>query len=125
MTKDELVSNYRYSVPQHAYKNKNITDTCRIFNLSRTVYYKWLKRFNKLGCPGLLNRQRSKPKIPNQIKPDIKLIIYNYITSYPTHGHRSIANELAIQGASSVLVVYIMSLVDVTASSDSSMPRTF
>jgi len=98
MTTDDFIANYKYSVLQHAYKNKNIADTCRIFNLSRTVYYKWLKRFNRLGYPGLLNRKRSKPKMPNQIKPDKEQIIYNYIVNYPTHGPGRIANELAIGG---------------------------
>jgi transposase len=62
MTKDELISNYRYSVLQHARKNKNITDTCRLFHLSRTTYYKWLMRFNKFGYLELKDRERSKPK---------------------------------------------------------------
>lgn len=73
-------------------------DTCRLFNLSRTVYYKWIKRFNKLGYSGLLNRQKSKPERPNQIKPEYEKIIYNYIRDYPTHGPRRISNELKTQG---------------------------
>lgn len=36
--------------------------------------------------------------MPNQIKPDLEEIIYNYIIDYPTHGPRRIANELKIQG---------------------------
>ena len=44
MTKDGRITSYKYSVLQHARKHKNITDTCKLFNLSRTVYYKRLKR---------------------------------------------------------------------------------
>lgn len=40
MTKDERIASFKYSVLQNSYKHKNITDACRIFNLSRTVYYK-------------------------------------------------------------------------------------
>ena len=98
MTTDDFIASFKYSVLQHAYKNKNITDTCRIFNLSRTVYYKWLKRFNKSGYSGLINKQKSKPKMPNQIKPEYEMIIYNYIINYPTQGPARIANELALQG---------------------------
>ena len=36
--------------------------------------------------------------MPNQIKPDLEEIIYNYIIEYPTHGPRRIANELREQG---------------------------
>jgi len=98
MTKDERIANYKYSVLQHAYKNKNITSTCRFFNLSRTTYYEWQERFKKFGYLGLRDKERSKPKMPNQIKPEYETIIYNYIRDYPTHGPRRISNELKAQG---------------------------
>ena len=34
MTKDERIASFKYSVLQHAYKHKNIENTCRVFNLS-------------------------------------------------------------------------------------------
>lgn len=98
MTKDERIANFKYSVLQHAYKNKNIASTCKAFNLTRTTYYEWLRRFDQLGYLGLLDKERSKPKMPNQIKPEYEQIIYNYITDYPTHGPRRISNELKAQG---------------------------
>lgn len=98
MTKDERIASFKYSVLEHAYKYKNITSTCKLFNITRTTYYEWLRRFSKSGYLGLLDRQRSKPRMPNKIRPDIELIIYNYIRDYPTHGPRRIANELKIQG---------------------------
>jgi len=98
MTKDECTTSYKYSVLQHARENKNITYTCKVFNLSRTVYYKWLERFSKLGYLGLQDKKKAKPKMPNQIKPDKEKIILNYIIDYPTHGPRRIANELRQQG---------------------------
>ncbi|NMA32198.1 MAG: helix-turn-helix domain-containing protein [Candidatus Methanofastidiosa archaeon] len=58
----------------------------------------WLRRFSQLGYLGLLDRQRSKPSMPNKIRPDVELIIYNYIRDYPTHGPRRISNELKAQG---------------------------
>jgi len=97
MTKDERIVSYKYSVLQHARKHKNITYTCKVFNLSRTVYYKWLKRFSKLGYLGLQDKEKAKPKMPNQIKPDKEKIILNYIIDYPTHGPRRSANELRQQ----------------------------
>jgi len=60
MTKDERIASYKYSVLQHARENKNITSTCRFFNLSRTIYYEWIMRFKKFGYLGLKDRQRSK-----------------------------------------------------------------
>ena len=72
MTTDDFIAHYKYSVLEHAYKNKNIADTCRLFNLSRTVYYKWLKRFNKLGYTGLINKQRSKWTAPQPLDTFLK-----------------------------------------------------
>ena len=99
MTKDERIANFKYGVLEHARRHKNITRTCKTFNLSRTTYYEWLKRFNQLGYLGLLDKEKSNnPKMPNQIKPEYEQIIYNYIIAYPTHGPRRIANELKTQG---------------------------
>ena len=97
MTKDDRIASFKYSVLQHARKHNNITYTCKVFNLSRTVYYKWLKRLSKLGYLGLQDMKKAKPKMPNQIKPDKEKIILNYIIDYPTHGPRRSANELRQQ----------------------------
>ena len=98
MTKDERIANFKYSVLEYARENKNVTSTCKLFNITRTTYYVWLRRFSQLGYLGLLDRQRSKPSMPNKIRPDVELIIYNYIRDYPTHGPRRISNELKAQG---------------------------
>ena len=97
MTKDDRIASYKYSVLQHARKHKNITYTCQALNVSRTIYYKWLKRFSQFGYLGLQDKKKTKPKMPNQIKPDKEQIILNYIIAYPTHGPRRIANELRQQ----------------------------
>jgi len=98
MTKDDRITSFKYSVLQHARKHENITYTCKLFGLSRTIYYRRQKRFIKLGYLGLLNKKKVKPKITNQIKKDKEKIILGYIIDYPTHGPRRIANELAYQG---------------------------
>ena len=65
--------------------------------MSRTIYYKWLKRFNKLGYLGLPDKKKVIPKKPNQIKKDKEQIILNYIINCFTHGPRRIANKLKQQ----------------------------
>jgi len=75
MTKNECITSFKYSVLQHAYKHRNITNTFKAFNLSRTVCYKWLARFKQFGYLGLMDRHRSIPKMPNRIKPDKEQII--------------------------------------------------
>ena len=85
MTKDERITNFKYNVLQHARENKNITLTCKVFQISRTIYYDWLKRFLKFGYPSLQDKIKRKPKMPNQIKLDKEKIILDYIVKYPTH----------------------------------------
>lgn len=100
MTKDDRIDSYKYSVLQHARKHNNITYACKVFNISRIVYYKWLKRFGKLGYLGLQDKEKAKPKMPNKIKKDKEKIILNYIIEYPTYGPRKITLELRQQGLS-------------------------
>ena len=57
MTKDENITSFKYSILQHAHKNKSIISFCKVFNLSRTTYYEWLGRFNQFGYLGLLDRK--------------------------------------------------------------------
>ena len=83
---------------KHAWQYKNITNTCRLFNASRTAYYEWSERFSKFGYPGLKDRKKSKPRMPNKIKHEHETIIYNCIISYSIHGSRNIYNELKTQG---------------------------
>jgi len=52
----------------------------------------------QLGYLGLKDKERSRPRMPNKIRTDVELIIYNYIRDYPTHGPRRISNELKAQG---------------------------
>ena len=75
MTKDNRITSYKYSVIQHARKYKNITDTYKLFNISRTIYCAWLKRFSKLSYLGLVDKVKRKPKMPNQIKKDKEMVI--------------------------------------------------
>lgn len=98
MIKEERIASFKYSVLQHAQKYKNITYTCKVFHISKTIYYEWLKGFVKLGYLGLLDKKKRKPKMPNQIKPDKEKFILNYIIAYQTYGPKRIANELKHQG---------------------------
>ena len=75
MTKDDHITSYKYSVIQHARKYKNITDACKLFNISRIMYCACLKRFSKLGYLGLADKVKRKPKMPNQIKKDKEMVI--------------------------------------------------
>jgi len=69
MATDERITYFKYRVLQHAYKHKNVTSTCKAFNLYRTTFYERLNRFNKFGYLGLKDKQRFEPRVSNQIPP--------------------------------------------------------
>lgn len=54
----------KLAVFNYAKKTNNITKACRRYGISKTTYFKWLKRYNKEGEQGLIN---NKP-CPENIK---------------------------------------------------------
>lgn len=94
----EISTQGRYRILQHGMKFGNVKNTCEMFGISRTVYYKWLKRFEKDGLAGLEERRPQKPKMPNQVGPAIEKAILNHVVQYPADGPRQIFYKLDSDG---------------------------
>jgi len=73
MTKNEFLLNYRISLLKRAKSINNISKACRELGVSRSVYYKYLKRYLKHGREGLYDKKRSKPVMPNDIRRDLNI----------------------------------------------------
>jgi len=61
MTEQQLARNaaHRLAVIRHAQEvTRNVAKTCRYDGISRTVYYRWYRRFEAEGIDGI--RDRSK-----------------------------------------------------------------
>ena len=94
MTKDHMIFNHRLSLLSRAKSINNISAACREAGVSRSYYYKWVKRFATFGAQGLYERQRPKPKMPNSTKDHVVDKILSLIRSYPTYGPARVANEI-------------------------------
>jgi len=94
MTKDQMIFNHKLSLLLRAKSINNISKACREARVSRSYYYKWLKRFSLYGTYGLYEKKRSKPKMPNSTRADIVEKILALAKKYPTYGPARIANEL-------------------------------
>lgn len=94
MTQEQSALHHRYSLLLHAKSIKNVSEACRIFRLSRTVYYKYKKRYEAYGLEGLKDKQRAKPVMPNKTKKDIEQKVLDMAKKYPTYGPARLANEL-------------------------------
>ncbi len=72
----------------------NVSQACREFRISRTTYYKWQARWLQYGPGGLEPHAKRQPQMPNQISPVAEQAILDYISVWPTHGPRRIAQQL-------------------------------
>jgi transposase InsO family protein len=70
MTEAERDIKRKLAVFNHALQTGNISKTCRYFGISRQVYYKWKRRYAKLGEQGLINGKPC-PSNPNLRIPDV------------------------------------------------------
>jgi len=71
-----------------------VTSLCKKYGYSRTWFYKFKERRERLGDEGLRPMVRKVPEMPNQVPVDIELRILDYVKEYPTHGPERISNEL-------------------------------
>ena len=58
---------HRERVLQHAEKIGNVKAACAQFDVSRTQYYEWKRRFEAHGRVGLLDRRGQKPRPVEQV----------------------------------------------------------
>jgi transposase len=66
-----------------------VSSTCKKYNISRTLYYRWLKRYKTLGIKGLDDVEKKFVPV-NKTKPEIIATILNLIKKHPNYGPREI-----------------------------------
>lgn len=89
-----MLLNSKLSLLKRAEEINNISKACRELGFSRSIYYKYLKRYLKHKREGLYDKKRSKPVMPNETRKEIVNQILKYSTKYPTYIPARIANEL-------------------------------
>lgn len=76
-----------------------VSQTCRKHGLSRTLYYRWLKRYQTQGLEGLTDF--SKDFVPvNKTSPEITALVLSLIRKYPKYGPKALnylLEEMSIQ----------------------------
>lgn len=63
--------------------------TCTKYNISRTIYYRWLKRYKTLGIDGLDTIKKDFVPI-NKTCPETEKALLNLIKEYPHYGPRAL-----------------------------------
>ncbi|ERJ13280.1 helix-turn-helix domain-containing protein [Haloplasma contractile] len=78
----------RFKIITEGLKN-GISVTCRRHDISRTIFYRWLKRYKAMGIEGLNDTKKTfVPK--NKTNEEIERVILNLIRKYPHYGPRAI-----------------------------------
>ena len=84
----------KYVIIQHALKENNVSQTCKLFGISRTTFYNWYRSYQKHGMLGLKNKKPLKPQMPNKISKTVEEKILAYVARFPADGPKRIYYEL-------------------------------
>lgn len=98
MNMDKFTPENRYLVIKYALESNNITKACKLFGISRTSYYKWYNRYQKMGVEGLQDTPKSKPKMPNKVPKDIEELIIKLALNSPKDGPKRLSYQLEDMG---------------------------
>ncbi len=71
---------------------------CLYFGISRTLYYRWQKKYLELGLEGLENISPQKPTMPNQVDKKTEKAILEQVIKTPKDGPRQICYTLNQHG---------------------------
>lgn len=78
----------KFQIITEGQKN-GISLTCQKYNISRTIYYRWLRRYQSLGMKGLEDIKKNFVP-PNKTNSIIEKALLNLIKTYPHYGPRAI-----------------------------------
>jgi ACT domain-containing protein len=91
MTQEEIILRHRINLLLRAKSIKNISAACRMFGVSRTVYYKYKQRYVTYGIEGLKDKDRAIPVMPNATKAKVVDKVLEVAKRYPTYGPARLA----------------------------------
>ena len=95
MTLDDSVHGMRLRVMQRAEAVGNVSEVCRELGISRTLFYRWRKRFERYGVDGVHPRRPGARRgLPVQVPAEIERLVLSVAISTATWGCGRIAAYL-------------------------------
>ncbi len=79
MTLEESVRRHRLAILQRAALLGSVTQACREAGISRTLFYRWRRRFLRYGPDGLLPRPTRPTRWPRQTVPALEPGVIHYL----------------------------------------------
>jgi transposase InsO family protein len=86
-------------VKQTLEKDRNISQLCRKYGISRKTGYKWLRRYQAAGVAGLRDRSRRPQRSPNRTPAAVEQQVLKVRDAHPAWGGRKIRRRLEMLGA--------------------------
>jgi len=98
MTLEDKVHAFRLHVLQRAEELGNVSAACREVGISRTLFYRWKKRFTRYGAEGLHPRRTAaRPGRPVQLDTTKERRIVAMALTWPTWGPQRVSDQLRMQ----------------------------
>lgn len=94
MTLESSVLSLRLKVMHRARALGNVSEACRQYGISRTLFYRWRRRFLSYGADGLHPRPSRPRRWARQAEPRLEHAVLAYALAWPTHGPQRIADQL-------------------------------
>jgi transposase InsO family protein len=79
-------------------ENANIRGLCREYGITPRTGYKWIKRYQELGEPGLYERSRRPEHSPQKSSPLVEEAVVRVRREHPSWGGRKIRWQLEQEG---------------------------
>jgi len=96
MTLDDSVHAYRLHVMARAHTLGNVTRACREAGISRTLFYRWRRRYTAYGAPGLHPRRHGPRRgRPSSLSLQTERAILALALAWPTWGPARLAVQMA------------------------------
>jgi transposase-like protein len=78
----------KFKIINEATEN-GVSITCKKHSISRTIYYKWLKRYQTYGIDGLEDIKKDFTPV-NKTSKEIEESLFSLVKTYPTYGPRAL-----------------------------------
>jgi transposase InsO family protein len=98
VTPEQIIYQRRQRVMAHAANSNNVAETCRIFGISRTSFYRWQLRAEQYGIEALLPKTRRSPQLPNATPTWVVEELIGLAIQRPTLGCRPLADRMGDKG---------------------------
>src|SRR6266545_4611637 len=96
MTLEERIQGLRLRALYRAVELGNASQVCRELGISRSLFYRWKKRFDQYGPEGLHPRRRGcRRGRPPKVEAHEEQAVLGMAVSWPTWGPRRLSAQLA------------------------------